>query len=185
ACGDAEDRPRGSTPPYQQGDPHQGAKTCDQPQGQRTHVIHGARHAQRGGPPLRYEQPHHVPHDHHEQAEVEEGTADPQQPGLVQLRGTRGPTELVVTVTPDQSTDQEDEHHVGQDPPQQGVQPPVSVHCFSFGPWSPPQHGAPSSPMTSAIGSGLRALYGSSPTSSAGGPCSASDRTASRSPRRS
>ena len=62
-----------------------------------------------------------VADDDEDEAEVEQRRADPQQPRLVQLRGARGPAELVVAVAPDRAADEQRQHDVREDSPQQHV----------------------------------------------------------------
>ena len=65
-----------------------------------------SRDPDRLGPGLRDHQAADVADEDHQDAEVEQRRADPQQPRLVQLGGPGGPAELVVAVAPDRAADQ-------------------------------------------------------------------------------
>ena len=73
----------------------------------------------RAGPGLRNHQADDVAEDHHQNAEMKQRAADPQQPAFVELRRSGGPAELVVPVAPPGADHQDRDGHVRHDVPEQ------------------------------------------------------------------
>ena len=136
----------------------QGGDPGDAAEGDRLDVITHLAQPECAGPALGNDETDDVPEDHHQDAEVEQRAADPQQPALVELGGAGGPAEFVVPVSPPGADHQDRDGHIGYDVPEHGA----DVHPDPF-----------RTPMVRA--------NGSRPTDSAGGPCMASLRASFRS----
>src|SRR5690606_40375742 len=128
------------------------------------------------GPALRDEQPADVAQQDQQDAEVEQGAADAQQPPLVELGGAGGPAELVVAVAPDVAEDEHGEADVRQDDPQQDAAGAgldgQGQRVGGSGHRGPPAGGT---------GGNCGGAEGSRPTCASGGPSAARRATASRS----
>lgn len=112
-------RRTGEPPVDQQRDADRGRDAGHRPGDDRLQVDVIA-HLQHLGDLRRDDQPHHMSGEHRLDAEMEDGAGDAQQSRLVDLRGPRGPAELVVAVAP-RAHDQHRQRDVGRDAPEQDV----------------------------------------------------------------
>src|SRR5680860_900120 len=141
-------------------------------------MVHPLGDADRLGPALGYAEPDDVAEEHADDPEVEQRATDPQQPVLVELRGPRGPAELVVAVPPEMAHHEDRETDVRDDHPQDLVHPGAPGKVGMGNP-----DGV--APDEGVAGLNCGVAKGARPTSSSGGPSAARRRTASRSsPRR-
>ncbi len=102
----------------QDGEARDGGETGGAAQGEGHGVVDALADSQAFGEGFGDEQAHHMAADDQEQGVVEEGPADAQQAGFVELAGAGGEAEAVVAVAPGGAGDQDHQDEVGQHSPQ-------------------------------------------------------------------